>query len=995
MTRISAFLFPALLFTGVGIANGQNEVQRDRGSVSAPNLESLVEATPAEVRLQAHADRNRLRQISPFQQIPFRNVGPTIMSGRIVDVEVNPIDPTHMYVAYASGGLWETTNNGVSFKPILDREATMTLGDIAVSWETGEIWAGTGENNSSRSSYAGTGVYSSTDGGVTWESKGLANSHRIGRIRIHPGDPQTIWVAAIGPLYSSGGERGIYKSTDGGNSWRRVLHAGSDAGAIDLELDPSNPDVMYAATWHRERRAWDFVESGSASGVYKSVDGGENWSLLSGPLSGLPDGEGLGRVGIAIAPSNPQQIYALVDNQYRRPSDDEEEDGLSRESLREMDAATFAKIKDEDLEDFLRSNSFPEKYTVQDVRSRVASGEIEPSALVDYLEDANSLLFDTDVIGAELYVSIDGGGSWTKTHTEYLDRIYNTYGYYFGQVRVSPSDASRVYVMGVPLVASSDGGKTFGRIDGPHVHVDHHALWINPANPRHLVNGNDGGLNISYDDGETWVKANAPPVGQFYTVQVDQEEPYNIYGGLQDNGVWWGPSTYEHSYRWHASGDYPYKRLLGGDGMQVEVDTRDNDLVYSGFQFGFYYRINRNTGKTTSIRPKHELGERPLRFNWQSPIHLSRHNQDILYFGSNKLHRSLDRGQTWQAISEDLTFGGRPGDVPFGTLTTIDESPLQFGLIYVGTDDGRVHVTENGGSTWSDISTGLPDDLWISRVEASAHDANRLFVTLNGYRWDHFESYVYESGDKGKTWVRIGTNIPNEPVNVVVEDPEAENVLFVGTDHAVYVSVDRGASFVAMDGGLPDAPMHDLKIQNREGHLVVGTHGRSIYLADINPIREYAAIEGSEVYVFDTEDVRHNPNWGSRGAVWMEYSEPVVDIAFYSREAGEVELQILTESGTKVHEWKEQATPGINFSPYDLTATDNMRRLNRWLRGEGHAETEVADNGKVYLGPGRYAVRVKKGKEADEGVLVVEGRGQAASPEPAAGPRPAARYRIK
>ncbi len=983
----------ASLVTLIVPLQGQDQISTDTGVLQSGTSEVFARTTGLE-RLRAHERRTELRQTSPFSAVPFRSVGPTVMSGRVVDVAVNPTDPTHFYVAYASGGLWETRNNGVSFEPILDSEATMTLGDIAVAWGDTTLWAGTGENNASRSSYAGTGLYRSRDGGKTWTSMGLLNSHRIGRIRIHPDNPNVIWVASSGPLYSSGGDRGVYKTTDGGESWTRVLYSDDETGAIDLEVHPTNPDILYAALWTRGRSAWNFVESGTGSGLYKSTDGGDTWISLTNLDSGLPSGKGLGRIGIAIAPSQPDRVYLLIDNQDLRPDEgDKEEEGVTKEDLREMNAEEFAKLDVEDIEDYLRSNGFPRKYTAKKVRSMVASGEIAPNALVTFLEDANSQLFDTNVIGAEVYVSDDGGTTWKRTHEDYLDRVYNTYGYYFGQIRVSPSNPDRIYIMGVPLLASSDGGATFSRIDGPHVHVDHHALWINPENPRHLINGNDGGLNISYDDGWTWIKANAPPVGQFYTVQVDNAKPYNVYGGLQDNGVWFGPSTYEHSYSWYGSGDYSYQRLLGGDGMQVEVDTRNNEVVYTGFQFGFYFRINTSTGKRSSIRPTHALGERPLRFNWQTPIHLSRHNQDILYFGSNKLHRSLDRGDSWEAISDDLTHGGRQGDVPFGTLTTIDESPLQFGLIYTGSDDGLVFTSPDGGVSWENISNGLPDDLWVSRVEASAHDIDRVYVSLNGYRQDHFGSYVYVSENRGASWVRLGTDLPAEPVNVVLEDPAAENVLFIGTDHAVYVSTDRGATFAGLAGGLPDAPIHDLKIQQRESDLVVGSHGRSIFIADLEPIRSFKDYKDSRLHVLAIAHVDHRSGWGNRSAVWTDFAEPQMTIGFFAGQGGEVTIGVYTESGVRVHEWEERATAGINYVDYDLTVTDNRRRLNRWLRRAAQEEVDSAENGKTYLGVGKYELRISSGKTKASSTFEVKGREVETVVEPSS--RPDEKYRIK
>ncbi len=374
--------------------------------------------------------------------------------------------------------------------------------------------------------------------------------------------------------------------------------------------------------------------------------------------------------------------------------------------------------------------------------------------------------------------SKDGGLSWTKTHDDYLDGLVYSYGYYFGVIKTNPKHPGKIYIAGVPILRSDDGGKTFKSINGQNVHADHHAIWINPKNKNHLIIGNDGGVNISYDDGENWIKCNTPSVGQFYSVNVDNQKPYNVYGGLQDNGVWVGPNNYKPSVSWHEEGEYPYKRLLGGDGMHVEIDNRNPDIVYTGYQFGYYYRIDRFTGKRYFIQPKHELGESPYRFNWQTPIHLSIHNQDILYLGANKLMRSMNQGDDWKAISDDLTNGGKVGNVSYGTLTSVSESPFQFGLIYTGSDDGLVHVTKNSGSSWTQISNSFPKDLWVSRVIASQHKKERVYVSLNGYRWDDFKTYIYVSEDYGNTWKSLNTNIPDSPVNVIKEDPENENLLY-------------------------------------------------------------------------------------------------------------------------------------------------------------------------------------------------------------------------
>lgn len=915
--------------------------------------------TPAATRLAAHTQRTTLQEQSLLGEVAFTSVGPTIMSGRVVDIDANPADPSHFYVAYASGGLWKTTSNGTAFTPLFDRQAVLTIGDLAVDWARNEtLWLGTGESNSSRSSYAGVGVYRSADGGATWQHLGLEETHHIGRVVLHPTDSNTVWVAAIGHLYSPNPERGVFKTTDGGKTWQKTLFIDDNTGVVDLVIDPTNPAVLYAAAWHRSRRAWDFVEGGATSGLYKSTDGGTTWARCGTEAGGFPTGPGVGRIGVDVSPSHPHIVYAVVDNQNLREEDpDAETPALTRERLRTISRADFLdQVTAEDLTAYLEDNNFPEKYKADALIAQIRDGSLDPIALVEYLEDPNRQLFDTPVIGAEVYRSDDAGETWTRTHTAYIDAMYNAYGYYFGHLRVAPADPDRIYITGVPLLRSDDGGQTFMNIDQDNVHADHHAVWLNPNRPGHLINGNDGGANLSYDDGATWFKLNTPAVGQFYTVGFDMAEPYNVYGGLQDNGVWAGPSTYEAGQSWHQEGAYPYTRLYGGDGMQVEVDFRDNNTVYTGLQFGFYARIDKATGKRTRIRPQHELGERPLRFNWQTPIHLSRHNEDILYMGAHKLFRSMNQGETFEALSDDLTRGGQEGDVPYGTLTSIDESPFKFGVVYVGSDDGYVHLTRDGGVTWTRISDTLPAAYaryWVSRVEASQHDAATVYIALNGYRMDRFEALVFGSTDYGKTWQRLGTDLPAEPVNVVLEDPENPNLLYVGTDHGLYASLDGGQTFMGMTNNMPFVPVHDLRVHPRAHDLIVGTHGRSIYTADVTHVQHLTDTLLAEVlHLFPLEDVRYNDRWGHKRSPWREPVEPEVQVAYYLKDAGPVTVRIKTEGGAVLHTWQEDGRRGLNYTLYDLAISPEAPP-------EDAPKAEETDTGKSYPGPGTYTVELE------------------------------------
>ena len=821
-------------------------------------LHAQVRPTPAQERMKAVAQRLALDKRSIVNEVKFRSIGPSIMSGRVVDLDVNPNDPTEFYVAYATGGLWYTTNNGQSFTPIFDSTDILFIGDIAVNWngQPRTIWVGTGEVNSSRSSYAGIGIYKSVDNGKHWEYLGLPESQHIGKIQLHPTDNNTAWVAALGHLYSPNKERGIYKTADGGKTWKQTLFVDDTTGAVDIDVNPKNPNELYAATWCRTRSAWRFRESGATSGIYKSTDGGNTWKKISGEGSGFMKGGKIGRIGVAVYPQNPAIVYAIVDNNMMKPDTGKKKnDSLYKKTdFKDMAEDKFLLLNDKWLDSFFRGNRFPRKYTATVVKQMVQEKKVKPSALYDYL-DFDDGFQNAGIYGAEVYRSDDAGSTWKKMNEKALT-LYSTYGYYFGKIFVSPVNENKVIITGVPILLSVDGGKTFKRIDKSNVHGDHHAAWIDPKRDSHIIDGNDGGCNITYDDGEHWFFANAPAVGQYYSVTTDNDKPYNVYGGLQDNNVWYGPSTNKDDAEWQSSGEYAFKSLIGGDGMQVQVDTRDNTTTYAGSQFGVYSRLNRRTrSDRKSVRPAHELGEKPLRFNWQTPILLSRHNQDIFYIASNRLYRSMNKGDSLVPISGDLSNGRRDGNVPFGTITTIAESPTRLNLLYVGTDDGNVYISKESGYNWERLSE-FPsaigrakvkgqnsrlqtNGLWVSRIIASEHREGRVLISLNGYRSDNFLPYLYVSEDYGASWKKIGTDLPNEPINVVREDPTNENILYVGTDGGLYVSFDRGNSFMMWNGGLPKSvPVHDIAIQTRENEIVLGTHGRSLYVADLDDIQK-------------------------------------------------------------------------------------------------------------------------------------------------------------
>ena len=912
--------------------------------------------------------RSSLTADSRAANLSVENIGPTIFSGRVTDIDVNPNDASVFLVAYASGGLWKTENNGSSFTPLFDDQASMTIGDIYADWTSGTIWVGTGEVNSSRSSYAGTGIYKSTDWGVTWTWKGLPESHHISRVLVDPNDSNIVYVGVLGHLYSTNPERGVYKSMDGGSTWSKILYVDDNSGAIDLIMDPSDPNILYAASWDRIRYAWDFQEAGKGSGIHKSLDGGDTWIKVSALDSGFPDGEGTGRIGLTIAEIDGQnKVFAIVDNYNRRSLDKKKDNSkLDKDKLRVMSSKQFGSLDNDKLERFLRDNEFPDKHTAESVKTQVKAENLKPIALVEYLETANSLLFDTPVIGAEVYVSVDGGSKWTKTHDGYLDGVFNSYGYYFGMIEVAPDNPNQLYIMGVPILRSDDGGVNWTNAGGDNVHADHHALWLNPKRPGHIINGNDGGINISYDAGEKWSKCNSPAVGQFYYINADMDTPYNVYGGTQDNGVWVGSHNYREGTSWHAYGQYPYKSIMGGDGMQVQIDNRDNNTVYTGFQFGNYFRINKEKGKRAYITPKHELGDRPYRWNWQSPIYLSKHNQDILYMGSNKLHRSMNQGEDFIEISGDLTNGGRKGDVAYGTLTSVHESDLEFGLIYTGSDDGQVNVTKNGGYTWENINMGLPSNLWVSRIQASSHDKAKVYLSLNAYRFDDFNSYVYKSVDYGVTWIEIGNNLPVEPVNVIKEDPAMAGLLYVGTDHGVYVSYDDGMKWSRILDDMPQTPVHDLVIQPVANDLLVGTHGRSIYKANVTNLRALKDHDNS-LKIFAIDDVKYSSRQGSQRSKYRDAYERKIIYDVYSPNASVVELELSTAKGKALLQKSIDLKKGLASYEYDMSidakkSKDLEKYLNDGKSKDEEVKIERADNDKVYLQKGEYIIKLTNGE---------------------------------
>lgn len=851
-----------------------------------------------------------LSQDNNFKSVAFQNIGPTIMSGRVVDLAVNPQNPTEFYAAYASGGLWYTNNNGTSFEPVMDTAPTQNIGCVAVDWNSGLILVGTGEVNSSRSSYAGIGVLKSTDKGKTWTNIGLPDSHHISKIWINPNNSNEIVVGVLGHLYSKNEERGIFKTTDGGENWTKTLFINDETGIVDISFAPNNPKIMFAAAWQRERKANNFKGNGIHSGIYKSEDAGTTWKKIS-DNSGFPSNSGIGRIGLTSFSEN--STYAIVDNQNLRPN-----------------------------------------------------------ALNEKPKDANTALFEVDVIGAEIYKTTDSGKTWKKTHDSFIDDAFYSYGYYFADITVDESNEDRIYISAVPLLFSNNGGKSFEAISKENVHADHHVCWVNPKNPNHVINGNDGGVNITYDNGKHWIKCNNQAVGQFYSVNVDNKENYEVYGGLQDNGVWVGPNNYEHNVEWLQDGKYPYEFLSGGDGMQVQIDTRTNNLVYTGYQFGNYSKIDRITGERNYITPQADKKEEPYRFNWQTPILLSSHNQDVIYFGGQYVFRSMNQGENWEKISTDLTNGKTEGNVPFGTITSIAESKYKFGKLVVGTDDGNIYVTKDSGENWIKISSNLPQNLWVSRVRFSTFKSDRIYVTLNGYRNDNFTTYAFVSEDLGTNWTLLTENINQNAANVILEDSEDDNILYLGTDNGLFISMDKGMNWQEFSTGIPNVAVHDLVIQKREKDLIVATHGRSLYkvnLSNIQQIKEKTKANG--LALFPIKNIPFSKNWGNKRSAWGTENEPNVLIWYYIKELSNTVLTIKNKDGIIVYNCTAKSEKGMHKMEFDLSI--DAKTKTAMEKKDSKIKIKLSGNKKYYLPAGKYTIELENnGKKETQSFEITE-----------------------
>jgi photosystem II stability/assembly factor-like uncharacterized protein len=719
--------------------------------------------------------------------LPVRAIGPANMGGRITDVAVVESKPAIMYLATASGGLWRTVNNGTTWKPVFDQEATVSLGAVAVARSNPDIvWVGTGEANARNSVSWGDGVYKSMDGGKSWTHMGIKDSRHIGRIVIHPKNPDIVFVAALGHLWGPNKQRGLYRTTDGGKTWDAFKTIDADTGFIDLVMDPSDPDTLYAAAYQVRRDAFSggnpAVQFGASSGLYKTEDGGDTWQRLT---AGLPE-RPLGRCGLAVYRKDPRIVYAVIQTDKTSAS---------------------------------TAGQGPKK------GDKVETGGI--------------------------FRSEDKGRTWTKLN-DLCPRPF-----YYGQIRVDPNDDRRIYVLGIALHVSNDGGRTFpGGSGAPGVHPDHHALWIDPHDSDHLVLGNDGGLYFSYDRGATWEHVANLPIGQFYAVGVDMRKPYRVYGGLQDNGSWGGPSATENA---EGITNADWYRVMGADGFYCQIDPTDADTVYAEGQYGMLRRINIRTGDSVDIRPRPSTGAPAYRFNWNAPILLSPSNPRTLYYGGNHLYRSVNRGSEWETISPDLTHGKPgPSDNTGHTITTIAESPLRPGVLYVGTDDGRVHVSRNGGADWTDLSAkipGVPPERWITRIECSHFAAGTAYLSIDRHRHDDLAPYVFKTTDYGASWQPLASDLPpGGPVHVIREDPRYSSLLYAGTEFGLFFSPDAGAHWYRVRNGLPTVAVNDVVVHPRDRELVIATHGRSMYVMDVAPLQALTPkVLEAEAHLFDVK----------------------------------------------------------------------------------------------------------------------------------------------
>jgi hypothetical protein len=719
----------------------------------------------------------------PFDRLHFRSIGPAVTSGRIDDFAVLERDTRIFYIATATGGLWKTTNNGVTLTPVFDSASLASIGAVRIPADDPNlVWVGTGENNNRQSSSWGDGVYKSTDGGKSWKSMGLRESKQIARIVIDPVDHDVVYVAALGDLWKGGGDRGIYKTADGGLTWAKVLDAGPDAGGTELVMDPSNNKVLYAAMYQRRRASWGMNGGGPNSGIWKSSDAGRTWMHLT---KGLPEGP-IGRIGLDIFRQNPSIVYARVEHA--------KEGGV--------------------------------------------------------------------------YRSDDAGMSWTKMGST------NGRPMYFGILKVDPANDLRIYEPTTPMLVSDDGGKTFRSDGAPNIHVDFHAMWIDPNNGDHMMIGGDGGVGITYDKGKKWLWLPHLPVGQFYHVGYDMQDPYDVCGGLQDNNSWCGPSATRSAY---GIGNDAWLTVVGGDGFVSLIDPNSQRIIFSESQDGFMGRIDKITNESKSIRPEAPLTEKPYRWNWDTPMMLSHADSTTVYVGANKLLKSSDRGQTWSVISGDLTTGvdrdtlelmgvkgkdikvaKNDGVDHYGALFSIAESWRSPRILWTGSDDGLVHVSRDGGANWANVTPkipGAPKLAYVSKVEPSRYADGTAYVSFDSHRTGDYGTYLFVTTDFGASFRSIAANLPKgEVVRTITEDQKNADVIYIGTETGLWVSTDRGRAWVKVRANLPTVPVYEITQHPRDNAMILATHGRAIWiLDDMTPFQSYAKSQTADAWVFGSK----------------------------------------------------------------------------------------------------------------------------------------------
>jgi photosystem II stability/assembly factor-like uncharacterized protein len=880
----------------------------------------------------------------------WRSIGPVGQGGRVDDIAVHPTDTRVFYVGFATGGLWKTVNNGTTFEPVFDTYETHSVGDIAIAPSNPDIvYVGTGEANNRQSSSFGGGVYKSTDGGESFTLVGLRETQSIARVIVHPTDPNTVWVAANGHLFGPNPERGIFKTTDGGVTWSHVLRVDENTGATDLVIDPSNPRKLFAAMYEHRRTACCFVGGGDESGIWTSDDGGERWARVEG--SGLPRGT-MGRIALAMTPADPDVVYAQIEVAADR------EDELSEAEQEEWDR----------------------------------------------LREADSLPPDPQYNG--VWRSTDKGATWEFRSNE------NGRPMYFSQIRVSPEDPDLVYTVDQRVQKSRDGGVTWETYTS-FGHVDQHALWINPTDHDHILIGNDGSVDVTYDQGETWESLRPWAVGQPYHASVDMRRPYYVCTGLQDNGSWCGPSSVR-------GGDIlpqDWYRVGGGDGFYTQVDPTDPTMIFSESQNGNVRRVNLATGEQTGIRPRTAGRQQPsnirpeppegteIRWNWNTPFLLSPHNPRTVLTGGNRLFISRDRGETW-TMTEDLTKNvdrdqirilGLKNDLPrcnqissrgrecilsrndgvsmWSTITTVSESPIVPGQLWVGTDDGNIQVSQDGGATWREVSRNLPGGTtryYVSRVEASWHDPATAFVSVDGHKSGDLRPYVYVTRDLGESWEDITGDLPRYGnVNTVRQDPRSESILYVGTEFGFFISGEMG-SWVKFMPGLPTVRVDDVLVHPRDNDLVLATHGRSIYVMDdITALQQYTLdILGEPAHLFEPREAvlwkrditRSRSVTGDKG--WVGESAPVgTNISYW-----------LTEDASDVTLTVADVKTGEVFRHLEATGLMGTNRVRWNLRGDrpeqqsgggfGGNQAPVAD-------PGTYRVTLTVNGQAYSRLVTV------------------------